>query len=142
MEFFYNFIANLRDSFFKTNNLLDLRAKLIASMIVVIKDDKPQLEQLLKNIIKDTYKSNFRRNLFLAVIKNYAKMAKNDVLGVDRLLNDIKKAIIKNPKYKSAINFAQLKKLILKKTINEGETEIEDYSQIRVLEFLKNEVIK
>lgn len=130
------------NTFTGTNNVINFRAKLIACMIAVIKDDKPQLEQIIKNVAKDIYKDNLKRNIFLAIINNYIKIAKQNTLGIDKLLNDIKKITLKNPKYKRYINLAQLNKLVLIRHQNENETEIEDYSQIRVLEFLKNEVIK
>lgn len=142
MEFVYKFIANLQNMFLGTNNSLNYRAKLFACMIAVLKDNKLEYENILKEVSKEIYRKKLQREIFLATVKDYIFIAKSDILGVDKLLKDILKTTKQNPKYKNKINFVQLNKLIIRKNLKEGEGEIEDYAQIRVLEFLKNEVIK
>ncbi|WP_267523459.1 hypothetical protein [Campylobacter sp. MG1] len=142
LDFIYKFIANVQNTFLGTNNSLNYRAKLIASMVAVLKDNKPELDNIIRDISNEIYKKKLQREIFLVTIKDYILIARSDCLGVDKLLKDILKLTKQNPKYINKINFVQLDKLILRKHSKENEIEIENYAQIRVLEFLKNEVIK
>lgn len=141
LDLIYIFLANMRITFLGVNNSFDFKAKLIACVIGVVKEERQDLKRTLEKLTKEIYKKEFRRRLFLATIYQYVKLIKQDTLGVDKILKGIKKLTKQNPKLKRKINFVQLDRLVLKKSIKEGESEIEDYAQIRVLEFLKNEVI-
>lgn len=141
LDLIYIFLANMRITFLGVNNSFDFKAKLIACVIGVVKEERQDLKRTLEKLTKEIYKKEFRRRLFLATIYQYIKLIKQDTLGVDKILKGIKKLTKQNPKLKRKINFVQLDRLVLKKSIKEGESEIEDYAQIRVLEFLKNEVI-
>lgn len=141
IDLIYIFLANMRITFLGVNNSFDFKAKLIACVIGVVKEERQDLKRILEKLTKEIYKKEFRRRLFLATIYQYVKLIKQDTLGVDKILKGIKKLTKQNPKLKRKINFVQLDRLVLKKSIKEGESEIEDYAQIRVLEFLKNEVI-
>lgn len=141
LDLIYNFLANLRITFIGVNNSFDLRAKLIACIAGVVKDERQDLKRKIEQLSKEIYKKEIRRKIFLATINIYIKIIKQDTIGVDKILKGIKKLTKQNPKLKRKINFVQLDRLVLKKSIKEGEEEIEDFAQIRVLEFLKNEVI-
>lgn len=141
LDLIYIFLANMRITFLGVNNSFDFKAKLIACVIGVVKEERQDLKRILEKLTKEIYKKEFRRRLFLATIYQYVKLIKQDTLGVDKILKGIKKLTKQNSKLKRKINFVQLDRLVLKKSIKEGESEIEDYAQIRVLEFLKNEVI-
>ncbi|MBZ7985523.1 hypothetical protein AVANS14531_04160 [Campylobacter sp. Cr9] len=141
LDLIYIFLANMRITFLGVNNSFDFKAKLIACVIGVVKEERQDLKRTLEKLTKEIYKKEFRRRIFLATIYQYVKLIKQDTLGVDKILKGIKKLTKQNPKLKRKINFVQLDRLVLKKSIKEGESEIEDYAQIRVLEFLKNEVI-
>ncbi|MBZ7987985.1 hypothetical protein [Campylobacter canadensis] len=141
MNFFYKFITNLRNAFSTTNNSLNFRAKLFACMILVLKEPKNEIYLILKQLCKEIYSKKIRQEMLYYTTLQYINMNKNDPLAVDKLLKDLSKNYLKVPKYRAKLNFVRLEKMVLKKNIKENESEIEDYGQIRVIEFIKKEII-
>ncbi len=132
------FLAFFREFFIYHHKSLEFRAKLFAAMIASNKKNDAVEYEILKEIAKEIYKDEYRANVLVETTKEYVdKILKINSLNIDTLIKDIDGELKKNPRYYKKINIRHLKKFLVDKEHTDEGTYL---LQLRILEFLKNEI--
>ncbi len=130
-------LSFFRELFVYHHSSLEFRAKQLAAMIGANKRVEECEKELLEEIAKEIYPNEPNRADILVhtVLEYVHKIIELNGLDIDELLIDIDKELKETPRFVKKINIEMLKRFL--ECDSDEDTKI---LQIRIIEFLENEI--